>query len=231
MALIEVKNLRKVFTRGSEEIVALSDISFSVEAGEFLAITGPSGSGKSTLMYVLGLLDTATGGSYFLNGQETITLTDEERAKLRCQSIGFIFQSFHLLPRATARRNVMIPLVYAAAHGIRVSEVEMGVRADAALTRVGLGDRLNHRPNELSGGQSQRVAIARAIVNNPSIIFADEPTGNLDTKTGEEILSLLKELNAKGVTVILVSHDMKIAHSAKRLITIVDGKLVADERC
>ncbi|MEN9847228.1 MAG: macB putative transport system ATP-binding protein [Pseudomonadota bacterium] len=181
MSLITTENLTKIFTRGSETILAIRNLNLSVEPGEFISITGASGSGKSTLLYILGLLDKPTSGRYFLHGEPVENLSDTERAALRNRFMGFVFQSFHLLPRASALRNVMMPLVYAANSGGVISEAEQRERAVAALDLVGLKDRMNHRPNELSGGQRQRVAIARAVVNNPKLLFADEPTGNLDS--------------------------------------------------
>ncbi len=225
MALIEVSHLTKTFTRGEEQIAALKDLSISIDAGELVAITGPSGSGKSTLMYILGLLDRPTSGSYRLNGKETAELSDDERSKLRNQMLGFIFQSFHLLPRATALRNVAMPLVYSASYDQALTDREMNARAEEALARVGLKDRMQHRPNELSGGQRQRVAIARALVNRPRILFADEPTGNLDTRTGKEILALFEALHQDGVTVILVTHDPSVAAIAGRQVRVVDGAI------
>jgi putative ABC transport system ATP-binding protein len=227
MALIEVSHLTKTFTRGEEQIAALKDLSISIDAGELVAITGPSGSGKSTLMYILGLLDRPTSGSYRLNGKETAELSDDERSKLRNQLLGFIFQSFHLLPRATALRNVAMPLVYSASYDKTLTDREMNARAEEALVRVGLKDRMQHRPNELSGGQRQRVAIARALVNRPRILFADEPTGNLDTRTGKEILSLFQALHQDGVTVILVTHDPSVAAIAGRQVRVVDGAIAS----
>jgi len=225
MALIEVSHLTKTFTRGEEQIAALKDLSISIDAGELVAITGPSGSGKSTLMYILGLLDRPTSGSYRLNGKETAELSDDERSKLRNQMLGFIFQSFHLLPRATALRNVAMPLVYSASYDKALTDREMNTRAEEALARVGLKDRMQHRPNELSGGQRQRVAIARALVNRPRILFADEPTGNLDSRTGKEILALFEALHQDGVTVILVTHDPSVAAIAGRQVRVVDGAI------
>ncbi|NDC36679.1 MAG: ABC transporter ATP-binding protein [Proteobacteria bacterium] len=225
MALIEVSHLTKIFTRGDEEIAALRDLSVSIEAGELVGITGPSGSGKSTLMYILGLLDRPTSGSYTLGGRETAQLSDDERSKLRNQMLGFIFQSFHLLPRATALRNVAMPLVYSSSYQKALTDREMNDRAEEALVRVGLKDRMQHRPNELSGGQRQRVAIARALVNRPHILFADEPTGNLDSRTGREILGLFQALHQEGVTVILVTHDPAVAAIAPRQVRVVDGQI------
>ncbi len=225
MALIEVKNLIKIFEVGGEQVKALDGVSLKIEQGEFAAIIGPSGSGKSTLMHLLGLLDKQTSGEYYLDGKLTDNLNDSERSLLRNKKIGFIFQNFYLLGRATALRNAMIPLVYAANYDPEMSSAKMKQMAVEALERVGLGHRLNHKPNELSGGQRQRVAIARALVNNPSIIFADEPTGNLDSATGQDILRIFQELNQQGVTVVLVTHDQKVASTAKRIIRVFDGKI------
>ena len=231
MALIEVRNLTKIFNRGSEEIYALRSISLDIRQGEFLSITGPSGSGKSTLLYILGLLDRPSAGTYLLDGRETSTLQDDERAQLRNQKLGFIFQGFHLLPKANALRNVAMPLVYAAGYTKAFSEKQMAEMAEQSLVRVGLKERMRHLPNELSGGQRQRVAIARALVNNPKILFADEPTGNLDSKTGQEILKLFQSLHAEGVTIILVSHDPAVAALGDRQIRVRDGMVegVTDE--
>ena len=230
MPLIEVKALTKEFTRGSERIVALNEIGLTIGSGEFVAITGPSGSGKSTLMYILGLLDRQTSGSYLLDGNSTDLLNDDQRAQLRNQKLGFIFQTFHLLSRATALRNVAMPLVYAANYERGLTEREMEDRARVALEKVGLADRLLHVPNQLSGGQRQRVAIARALVNNPRILFADEPTGNLDSVRGQEILDLFEILHNQGVTVIIVTHDPAIAERAHRELVLRDGKIVEDRR-
>lgn len=228
MSLIEVRELSRVFVRGDEEIRALDDVSLSIEEGEFLAVVGPSGSGKSTLMYILGLLDQPTAGSYTLEGRIVSALRDDERAQLRNQKIGFVFQSFHLLPRATALRNVAMPLVYSAAYRKAYSEAKAVALAQEALHKVGLESRMTHLPNELSGGQRQRVAIARALVNSPAIILADEPTGNLDSKNGREILHLFRSLNEQGVTVMLVTHDMEVAGYAHRVVTFRDGRIVGD---
>jgi putative ABC transport system ATP-binding protein len=228
MALIATEKLGKLFTRGDERIHAIRDLSLSVEAGEFIAITGSSGSGKSTLLYILGLLDKPTSGRYYLNGEAVEHLSDTERAQLRNKFMGFVFQSFHLLPRATALRNVMMPLVYAGTHEGVIPESEQQRRAREALTIVGLGDRLHHRPNELSGGQRQRVAIARAIVNNPKLLFADEPTGNLDSKSGKDILALFERLHDQGVTILMVTHDPSIAERAHRKLVLRDGLVVED---
>jgi putative ABC transport system ATP-binding protein len=230
MPLIATENLCKVFTRGDEEIRAIRDLSLSVEAGEFISITGSSGSGKSTLLYILGLLDKPTSGKYHLQNNAVENLSDTERAQLRNRFMGFVFQSFHLLPRATALRNVMMPLIYATGDGVALSEAAQREKATEALRLVGLEDRLNHRPNELSGGQRQRVAIARAVVNNPKLIFADEPTGNLDSKSGRDILALFERLHSQGVTVLMVTHDPSIAERAHRQLVLKDGALVEDRR-
>lgn len=230
MPLIKTENLNKVFVRGDEEIRAIRDLSLSIEPGEFISITGASGSGKSTLLYILGLLDRPTSGRYFLQGNPVENLTDTERAQLRNRFMGFVFQSFHLLPRASALRNVMMPLVYATGEGAIVSEAEQKARALEALALVGLSDRVNHLPNELSGGQRQRVAIARAVVNNPKLIFADEPTGNLDSKSGRDILALFERLHSQGVTVLMVTHDAAIAERAHRRLVLKDGALMEDIR-
>lgn len=228
MDLLSLTNVSKVFYRGDEKITAIRDLSLVIQSGEFIAITGASGSGKSTLLYILGLLDKASSGSYALEGRSTERLSDDERAKLRNRYMGFVFQSFHLLPRATALRNVMMPLVYASSYDKPIPEREQRERASHALEVVGLSDRISHLPNQLSGGQRQRVAIARALVNNPSVVFADEPTGNLDSKVGREILGLFERLNSQGVTVIMVTHDPAIAARARRKLVLGDGALIGD---
>ena len=229
MSVIEVEQLTKIFRRGDEEIYALHEISFKVNPGDFVAITGPSGSGKSTLLYLLGLLDKPDGGKYLLDGEETAHLSDDERAKLRNQKLGFIFQNFHLLPRATALRNVTMPLVYSASYDHSFSEEKMTKLGEEALSKVGLSDRMTHVPNQLSGGQRQRVAIARALVNRPRILFADEPTGNLDSKTGRDILEIFKTLHSEGVTILLVTHDPQVALIARRQLKLRDGKIESYE--
>ncbi|MEY4669943.1 MAG: hypothetical protein RL518_2642 [Pseudomonadota bacterium] len=230
MSLIQTESINKIFTRGDETIRAIRDLTLSVDSGEFISITGASGSGKSTLLYILGLLDKPTSGRYLLQGQPVENLSDTELATLRNKFMGFVFQSFHLLPRASALRNVMMPLVYGSGHGAVVGEGQQRERAMEALELVGLSDRMNHRPNELSGGQRQRVAIARAVVNNPKLIFADEPTGNLDSKSGRDILALFERLHAQGVTILMVTHDQSIAEHAHRQLVLRDGALVEDRR-
>ena len=225
MTLIRVKNLKKQFQIGSEIVNAIKDISFEVNAGEFISIMGPSGSGKTTLMNIIGCLDTPTSGEYHLDDSEVSLLDDDELAAIRNRKIGFVFQSFHLLTRNTALKNVMLPLTYAGYDKSEATE-----KAKSVLDKVGLDDRINHKPNELSGGQQQRVAIARALVNNPSIIFADEPTGNLDTKTGEEIMNLFKELHRNGQTMIVITHENEIADQTERIITVKDGLIESDKR-
>lgn len=228
--LISLTALTKTFVRGTEEIHAINGLTLTIDRGEFVAITGASGSGKSTLMYIMGLLDKETAGTYHLRGKLTGSLRDSERAGIRNGEFGFIFQSFHLLPRATALRNVAMPLEYSGSYGAGLSTSEVDGRAKEALSRVGLGDRLHHRPNELSGGQRQRVAIARALINNPSVLFADEPTGNLDTRNANDILELFKSLHADKHSIILVTHDPALAGQAHRQIKMLDGKIVEDIR-
>ncbi len=225
--MIEIKNVTKVYKTGDIDFQALRSVSFKIEDGEFVAIMGPSGSGKSTLMHILGALDTPTRGTYFLDGKDVSTLSDDELADIRKDKIGFVFQSFNLLPRATVLRNVMLPLVYA---GINKDAREL--RAREALKAAGLDeDHFSHLSNQLSGGQIQRVAIARALVNNPTLILADEPTGNLDTKTGEIVLTTFQKLNKEqGRTVILITHEHDVAEHAERIIFIRDGMIVSDEK-
>jgi len=223
--LIDIRDVRKVYVMGTNEVNALDGVDLEVHRGEYLAIMGPSGSGKSTLMNMIGCLDTPTSGSYKLRGTEIRERDDDELARIRNQEIGFIFQTFNLLPRADALHNVELPLIYAGKPA-----KERRARAQELLALVGLGDRMHHRPNELSGGQRQRVAVARALVNNPSIVLADEPTGNLDSKTGLEIMALLGEIHQKGNTVILVTHEEDIAAQAHRVVRLRDGKIEMDQR-
>lgn len=228
MSLIALKNIRREFLVGKEQVIALNDVSLEINEGEFVAITGPSGCGKTTLMNILGLLDQPDQGTFEFDRERADHLKDDELAKMRNQKIGFVFQSFHLLPRMTALRNVELPLVYSASYDRKFSREVVRDRALKAMVRVGLGDRIDHRPNELSGGQRQRVAIARAIVNEPRILLADEPTGNLDSRSGADILSLFESLNHSGVTLILVTHDPRIAERAGRIISMLDGRVERD---
>lgn len=223
--VIVLQDIVKQFIMGDTVLRALDHVNFSVAEGDFVAIMGPSGSGKSTMMNILGCLDRPTSGKYFLAGREVAGLSDDELAKIRNAKIGFVFQNFNLLPRMTALENVALPLVYAG-----VAEEERMERARIALESVGLGDRLEHKPAELSGGQRQRVAIARALVNNPAIIMADEPTGNMDTKSSYEIMDIFKELNAKGKTLLLITHEPDIGQQSKRILVMRDGRLNSDER-
>jgi putative ABC transport system ATP-binding protein len=225
MALIETRDLWKTYVMGSEEIHALRGVSIQIERGEYVAIMGPSGSGKSTLMNLIGCLDTPSKGTYLLNGKQVGSMNDNELARIRNEEIGFVFQTFNLLPRASALQNVELPLVYAGVAGRERQD-----RAKTALQKVELGERMAHRPNELSGGQRQRVAIARALVNNPSILLADEPTGNLDTKTGTEIMALFARLHQAGNTIVLVTHESDVAAFAHRVIHVRDGQVEKDER-
>ena len=225
MALIETRDLWKTYVMGSEEIHALSGVTVEIERGEYAAIMGPSGSGKSTLMNLIGCLDTPSKGSYLLNGKQVGEMNDNELARIRNEEIGFVFQTFNLLPRASALHNVELPLVYA---GVPARDRQQ--RAKSALEQVELSDRMSHRPNELSGGQRQRVAIARALVNNPSILLADEPTGNLDSKTGAEIMALFGRLHDAGNTIILVTHEADVAAHADRAIHLRDGQVEKDVR-
>src|SRR3954469_21212576 len=223
--VIEIEGVTKLYKMGSETIHALRGVALNIRRNEYLAIMGPSGSGKSTLMNMLGCLDTPTAGRYEFSGKNVATMVDDELAEIRNREIGFVFQTFNLLPRSDALHNVELPLIYAG-----ISKNERIERAKQALENVGLRDRMDHRPNELSGGQRQRVAIARALVNDPSIILADEPTGNLDSKTGTEIMALFDALHAQGNTIILVTHEPDIATYAHRIIHIKDGKVELDEK-
>jgi putative ABC transport system ATP-binding protein len=224
MALIETRDLWKTYIMGQEEIHALRGLSIEIERGEYVAIMGPSGSGKSTLMNLIGCLDTPSKGNYLLNGKEVSQMNDNELARIRNEEIGFVFQTFNLLPRATALHNVELPLVYAG-----VPSKDRQERAKSALDKVELTSRMTHRPNELSGGQRQRVAIARALVNNPSILLADEPTGNLDSKNGEAVMELLRELHREGATICMVTHDPRYARHADRSIRLFDGRVVEED--
>jgi putative ABC transport system ATP-binding protein len=221
--LIDIRDITKVYEMGEEKVFALSGVSLGVERGEYVAIMGPSGSGKSTLMNLIGCLDTPTSGSYILNAKEVARMTDDELAAIRNQEIGFVFQTFNLLPRTSAVQQVELPLVYGG-----LSRKERRERAVRALKAVGLEDRMNHTPNEMSGGQRQRVAIARALINDPSILLADEPTGNLDSQTGAEIMALFDELNSRGNTIVLVTHEEDIAAHARRIVRLKDGKIWDD---
>lgn len=221
--VIEIRNIIRDFKLGQEVVHVLKGIDLDIKRGEYLAIMGPSGSGKSTLMNLLGCLDTPTAGSYNLNGNDVSQMTDDELAEIRNKEIGFVFQTFNLLPRTTALENVALPMIYAGA-----SKKERQERASSVLNNVGLSDRMDHKPNQLSGGQRQRVAIGRALVNNPSIILADEPTGNLDSKTGAEIMGLFDKIHADGNTVIMVTHEEEVAAHAKRIIRLRDGVIESD---
>ena len=220
MALIDLKDIYKIYQMGSTQINALDGLDCTIDKGEYVALMGPSGSGKSTLMNVIGCLDSPSSGTYLLNGTNVSTMTDDDLATVRNVEIGFVFQSFNLLPRTSALENVALPLVYAG-----VPKKERLERAQVVLEKVGLGDRGDHKPNELSGGQRQRVAIARALINNPSIVLADEPTGNLDSKSSLEIMALFEEIHAEGNTVVMVTHEEDIAKYAKRTIRMIDGKM------
>jgi putative ABC transport system ATP-binding protein len=221
--LIDIRDITKVYDMGEERVRALDGVTLGVERGEYVAIMGPSGSGKSTLMNLIGCLDTPTSGSYVLNGREVAQMTDDELAQIRNQEIGFVFQTFNLLPRTTALHQVELPLVYTG-----IGRKDRRERAVRALEAVGLGDRMGHHPNEMSGGQRQRVAVARALINDPSILLADEPTGNLDSQTGAEIMALFDELNSRGNTIILVTHEEDIAAHARRIVRLRDGKVRED---
>ena len=223
--LIELKDIMKTYVMGDNVVHALNHVDVTIDYGEFTSIMGASGSGKSTMMNILGCLDRPTSGEYFLDGKEIAGYNDDELAHTRNAKIGFVFQNFNLLPKLTAQANVALPLIYAG-----VSEAERMERAKKALEAVGLGDRLDHKPMEMSGGQRQRVAIARALINDPPIIMADEPTGNLDTKSSYEIMDIFKKMNEQGKTVIMVTHEPDIAAYTKRILVMRDGKLVSDER-
>ena len=223
--IIKTTDLKRNFKVGSETIQALKGVNLSIDKGEFVSIMGPSGSGKTTLMNIIGCLDTPTSGSYYLNNQSISELNDNELAMIRNKEIGFVFQSFHLLAKNSALDNVLLPLKYAGKNSI-----ESLIRAREVLGQVGLSDRINHGPSELSGGQQQRVAIARALVNKPSILFADEPTGNLDSQTGNYVMDLFKELNQQGQTIILITHEDNIANKSDRIINIKDGLIESDSR-
>lgn len=225
MALIELKNVVKKYRMGDTFVRALDGVDLTIERGEYVAIMGPSGSGKSTMMNILGFLDVPDEGEYIFEGKNTEGLNESQLAFIRNRKVGFVFQTFNLLPRETALENVELPMIYASVP--RAKRIE---RAKELLERVGLGHRIHHKPNELSGGERQRVAIARALANEPEIILADEPTGNLDTKTGEEIMGILDELNAAGKTVILVTHDPEIARHSHRIIHLKDGRIIGEER-
>lgn len=224
-AVIQISEMTKVYQMGQTQVHALAGVSLDVKENEYIAIMGPSGSGKSTLMNMIGCLDTPTSGDYILNSNRVSEMDDAELAEVRNREIGFVFQTFNLLPRTTCLANVELPLIYA---GIRSADRKE--RATEVLTKVGLGDRIDHKPNELSGGQRQRVAVARALVNDPSILLADEPTGNLDTKTGEEIMHLFEELYRQGNTIIVVTHENEIAEHARRIVRLRDGLVESDEK-
>ena len=225
MNIINLENITKLYQVGSEEVHALDGVSLKIDRNEYVAIMGPSGSGKSTLMNIIGCLDTPTDGKYDLKGVDVSDMSDNQLAEVRNREIGFVFQTFNLLPRATAFHNVELPLIYAGIHTSRRREL-----AEQALSNVGLKERMRHKPNELSGGQRQRVAVARALVIGPSIILADEPTGNLDSKTGEDIMGLFYDIYKLGNTIILVTHEEYIANHAKRVIRLLDGKIESDEK-
>ncbi len=221
--MIQVENVHKSYDLGETFVHALRGVSFSIEVGEFVSIMGPSGSGKSTLMNIVGCLDTPSKGTYLLNDKNVGNLDEEQLAGIRNREIGFVFQKFHLLPRSSALENVALPLKYAS-----VKQSERLTRAEEVLDKVGLSNRLTHKPTELSGGEQQRVAIARALVNSPSILFADEPTGNLDSKTGHQVLEIFKDLNKRGQTIVVITHEREIAEQSQRTITIKDGEIGSD---
>ena len=223
--MIELRDVQKIYTMGTQKVHALAGVSLHVHPNEYVAIMGPSGSGKSTMMNILGCLDTPTAGDYLLNGHNVSEMTDNELAEIRNREIGFVFQTFNLLPRINCLQNVELPLIYSGLGGSKRRQM-----AAEALTKVGLGDRMDHKPNELSGGQRQRVAVARALVNNPSLILADEPTGNLDTRTGEEIMHLFETLYRRGNTLLVVTHEEEIAQHARRIIRLRDGVIESDVR-
>jgi putative ABC transport system ATP-binding protein len=223
--LIDLSNITRIYQMGTQTVRALAGVDLSVRANEYVAIMGPSGSGKSTLMNIIGCLDTPSSGTYILNGTDVSSMSDDDLARVRNREIGFVFQTFNLLPRVSCLQNVELPLVYA---GIRKSQRRE--RAAEALRRVGLGDRMDHKPNELSGGQRQRVAVARALVNNPSILLADEPTGNLDSRTGEEIMQLFEALYRRGNTLLVVTHEEEVAQHARRIVRLKDGVIESDVR-
>ncbi len=225
MAFLELQDLTRIYHRGAVDVEALQGVSLAVERGEFAAVMGPSGSGKSTLMNIIGCLDRPDSGTYSLNGRDVSRMTDDELADVRNREVGFVFQTFNLLPRLSALKNVEMPMIYAG-----IPRAERRQRAEAALARVGLAHRLHHAPTELSGGEQQRVAIARALGNRPAMLLADEPTGNLDSRSGAEILAIVQELNTSGMTVVMVTHDRDVAEHSGRIITLRDGRLVGDER-
>jgi len=221
--ILDLKNIYKDYYQEKLVVPVLKDVSLQVDDGEYVAIMGPSGSGKTTLMNIIGCLDRPTSGTFELAGENILTYKDKDMSAVRLKSIGFVFQSFHLLPRQTALENVALPLSYAG-----IKKKERNERAKAALTRVGLGDRVNFRPTQLSGGQKQRVAIARAMVNSPKLLLADEPTGALDSKSGEQVMELFQKLNDEGVTVVMITHDRNIASNAKRIVHIIDGEIIEE---
>jgi putative ABC transport system ATP-binding protein len=225
MSLIELRGIQRIFHLGDSQVHALRDIDLSIAAGEYLSVMGPSGSGKSTLLHLLGLLDRPNAGTYLLEGRDVTTLSADEQAQVRSERIGFVFQSFHLVPRLTAAENIALPLMLAG-----LDAAERGRRVDRALRDYGLLDRAHHRPEQLSGGQRQRVAIARATVMHPAVMLADEPTGNLDRATGEEVVRLLEELNTRGVTLIVVTHDHALGARAQRRVSMLDGTIASDRR-